>query len=100
MPAAARVGDMTSHLKTPLGPGIGSHNVLIGGKPAWRAGVDFHNCPEVDPGPKPHTGGVVVNGSGKVLINGFHAARKGDQIVEAGSPNSIETGCDKVLIGD
>ena len=44
MPLAARVGDMTAH-GTPLTPGPGSTNVLIGGMPAWRATADFHNCP-------------------------------------------------------
>ena len=34
-PPAARVGDMTSH-GTPLSPGPGSLNVLIGSRPAWR----------------------------------------------------------------
>ena len=38
MPPAARVGDQTSH-GTPLGPDPGSANVLIGGMPAWRAGL-------------------------------------------------------------
>lgn len=32
---AARIGDSTAH-GTPLGGGIGSINVLIGGRPAWR----------------------------------------------------------------
>ena len=32
---AARLGDMTAH-GSPLQPGLGSNNVLIGGKPAWR----------------------------------------------------------------
>lgn len=32
---AARLGDMTAH-GSPLAPGIGSLNVLIGGQPAWR----------------------------------------------------------------
>ena len=99
MSSAARVGDMTSHLKTPLGPGPGSHNVLIGGMPAWRAGVDFHKCTDAVPGGNPHAGGVVAIGSSTVSINGFAAARKGDQIVEAGPPNSIESGCDTVSIG-
>ena len=43
---AARVGDPTSH-GTPLGPGPGAPTVLIGGKPAWRAGSDTHVCPLV-----------------------------------------------------
>lgn len=33
---AARILDPTAHLGTPLAPGPGSTNVLIGGKPAWR----------------------------------------------------------------
>jgi len=97
MPAAARVGDMTAHGK-PLAPGTGSPNVSIGGKPAWRVGVDSHVCPLVD-GLKPHVGGVVVKGSSRVLINGSPAARQGDQIVEAGPPNSITKGCPNVQIG-
>ena len=36
MPAAARVGDNKQH-GSPLGPGPGSTNVLIGGMPAWRS---------------------------------------------------------------
>jgi len=94
---AARLGDQTSH-GTPLAPGIGSVNVLIGGMPAWRATVDFHVCPLVD-GLKPHVGGVVALGSTTVLINGLPAARQGDQIVEAGAPNAILLGAPTVLIG-
>lgn len=94
---AARVGDMTGH-GTPLGPGPGAPNVLISGKPAWRAGSDTHNCPLSD-GPKPHVGGVVAKGSTTVLIGGLPAARVGDQIVEAGAPNPITLGDPTVLIG-
>lgn len=32
---AARLGDLTAH-GSPLSPGVGSLNVLIGGQPAWR----------------------------------------------------------------
>ena len=71
---AARVGDPTSH-GTPLGPGPGAPTVLIGGKPAWRAGSDTHACPLVD-GVKPHVGGVVAMGSATVLIGGLPAARR------------------------
>jgi len=98
MPLAARVGDTTSH-GTPLGPGPGSVNVLIGGMPAWRAGSDFHACPLASPGPVPHVGGVVAMGSTTVLINNLPAARQGDSIVESGPPNSIAMGCPTVLIG-
>ena len=97
MPAAARVGDLTSH-GTPLGPGPGFPLVLIGGQPAWRAGVDTHACPLVT-GVVPHVGGVVAMGSLTVLIGGVPAARQGDQIVEAGPPNAIAFGMLTVLIG-
>jgi uncharacterized Zn-binding protein involved in type VI secretion len=72
--------------------------VLIGKKPAWRAVADTHACPLVD-GLKPHVGGVVAVGSTTVFIEGFPAARVGDQIVEAGAPNPIVTGEPTVLIG-
>ncbi len=94
---AARIGDQTSH-GTPMAPGPGSLNVLIGNKPAWRAFSDFHACPLFD-GPKPHVGGVVAMGSITVLINGLPAARQGDQVVEAGAPNAILLGEPTVLIG-
>jgi uncharacterized Zn-binding protein involved in type VI secretion len=94
---AARVGDTTGH-GTPLGPGPGCPTVLIGGKPAWRAGSDTHVCPLFD-GPKPHVGGVVAKGSATVLIGGLPAARVGDQVVEAGAPNPIAMGEPTVLIG-
>ncbi|HYR06162.1 MAG TPA: PAAR domain-containing protein [Longimicrobium sp.] len=94
---AARLADSTAHGK-PLSPGPGSTNVLIGGKPAWRAGSDFHVCPLFD-GPKPHVGGVVAMGSTTVLINGLPAARVGDQVVEAGPPDPIVSGDFTVLIG-
>jgi uncharacterized Zn-binding protein involved in type VI secretion len=96
MPAAARVGDMTIH-GTPLGPGPGSATVLIGGMPAWRAGLDYHACPLV--GPPPHTGGIVKVGSSTVLINGLQAARQGDVIAEAGAHNMISMGEPTVMIG-
>jgi len=99
MPAAARIGDPTSH-GTPLAPGPGSANVLIGGMPAWRAASDMHTCPQIVPpfGP-PHVGGVVTMGSATVLINHLPAARQGDIIAEAGPPNSILMGCPTVQIG-
>jgi len=98
MPPAATVGNMTSH-GTPLSPAPGSINVLIGGKPAWRAGIDFHACPLVDPPGKPHVGGVVSAGSTTVIINNFPAARMGDSIIEVGPPNPIVLGVPNVLIG-
>ena len=93
---AARLGDPTSH-GTPLGPGPGSPTVLIGGRPAWRAVVDFHACPLFN-GPSPHVGGVAALGSLTVLIGGLPAARQGDVVVEA-PPNTILLGELTVLIG-
>ena len=94
---AARVADQTSH-GTPLSPGPGAATVLIGGRPAWRAGLDFHTCP-LSNGPQPHVGGTVAVGSTSVMIGGAFAARQGDQIVEAGPPNTIAQGEMTVLIG-
>lgn len=95
--SAARVGDSTSH-GTPLAPGPGCPTVLIGGRPAWRAGSDTHVCP-LSNGPSPHVGGMVAVGSTSVLIGGMPAARMGDSIVEAGGPNAIAVGDATVLIG-
>jgi uncharacterized Zn-binding protein involved in type VI secretion len=97
MPFAARVGDLTSH-GTPLGPGPGSIDVMIGGQPAWRATSDTHACPLLTV-LVPHVGGVVAMGSLTVLINNMAAARQGDQVVEAGPPNVIAMGCPIVEIG-
>ena len=96
MPPAAREGDATAH-GTPLAGG-GSPDVIVGGKPAWRAVSDFHSCPLAS-GPSPHGGGVVTTGSTTVLINGLPAARQGDVIVENGPPNTIVTGASTVMIG-
>ncbi len=97
MPSAARLGDPTSH-GTPLAPGPGSTNVIIGGMPAWRALADFHTCPLIS-GLVPHVGGMVTLGSTTVLINNQPAARQGDMITESGPPNSIVLGCPTVQIG-
>jgi uncharacterized Zn-binding protein involved in type VI secretion len=94
---AARMGDLTSH-GTPLAPGPGSVNVLIGGMPAWRVGMDFHVCPLVT-ALVPHAGGMVAMGSMTVLINGVPAVRAGDMVIEAGPPNAIVAGEPTVLIG-
>jgi uncharacterized Zn-binding protein involved in type VI secretion len=102
MPAAARVGDLTSHASTPLtpaAPGMGSPNVLIGGLPAWRATIDVHICPLAN-GPQPHVGGFVAKGSTTVYINNLPAVRQGDQVMEGGAgPNPIVGGLQTVQIG-
>lgn len=97
MPAAARLGDNTAH-GTPLGPGLGSPNVLVGGRPAWRCLIDEHVCP-LSESAKAHVGGKVQKGSSKVFINGYPAAVQGNVIVEIGVSNSIIEGCGKVQIG-
>lgn len=94
---AARVTDSTSH-GTPLSPGPGCPNVLIGGMPAWRVGTDSHICPLFN-GPQPHVGGTVAMGSMTVRIGGLFAARQGDMVVEAGGPNPIVGGEPTVMIG-
>lgn len=87
---------MTSH-GTPLAPGPGSVTVLVGGRPAWRSGSDFHACPLFN-GLVPHVGGMVALGSLTVLINGLPAVRQGDFVAEA-PPNTIVLGEPTVLIG-
>lgn len=94
---AARVGDATAH-GSPLAPGPGCPTVLIGGRPAWRAGSDTHICALFD-GPKPHVGGAIVVGSATVFVGGLPAARQGDRIIEAGPPNAVIVGDPTVLIG-
>ena len=102
MPPAARLGDETTH-GTPLAPGPGSVNVIIGGQPAWRAEIDQHACPAVN-----ITGadgvGAVMKGSATVMINGMMACRIGDIVVEKpglamGTMNPILEGCPTVVIG-
>jgi uncharacterized Zn-binding protein involved in type VI secretion len=95
---AARVGDLTSH-GSPLLPGIGSPNVMIGNKPAWRTEIDTHACPVVKV-LIPDGGGVVVMGSPTVFINFMMACRISDIVVEIpGGPNAIAAGCPTVFIG-
>ena len=63
-------------------------------------GADIHSCQTPLPIP-PHGGGVVINGSKTVLINGLPACRMGDTILEpVGPPNKITTGYLTVLIGN
>lgn len=95
--AAVRFGDMTSH-GTPLNASPGSTNVLIGGKPAWRALIDVHICPLFS-GNVPHIGGVVPQASTTVFINGSPAVRMNDDVMENGLTNKIVSGEVTVLIG-
>ena len=96
-PMAARVGDLTTH-GSMLAPGTGSPNVLIGGLPAWRVGMDMCAC--TAPGFGPHGAGPTALGAVTVLINNMPAARVGDWVTEPnGGPNVIVSGCINVFIG-
>ncbi len=68
------------------------------GKPGARIG-DHHVCPMVDPGPKPHVGGPVVQGNPTVMVGGMPAATLGDQCVCCGPPDAIAQGEPTVMIG-
>jgi uncharacterized Zn-binding protein involved in type VI secretion len=93
--AAARVGDPTLHGGKLAGPGC--VNVMIGGKPAARAG-DSHVCP-LSNGPQPHVGGLISAGSKSVFIGGLPAARMDDACLCVGSATKIAAGDLTVLIG-
>lgn len=103
MPAAARLGDPTTH-GAPTAPGPGSTDVLIGGQPAWRAMIDQHACPAVSVSGADGVGSV-LKGSATVLVNSQMACRQMDIIVEKpgsamGPANPIAMGCPTVLIGE
>jgi uncharacterized Zn-binding protein involved in type VI secretion len=83
MPAAARVGDPTSHPGVIGPPGVTS--VLIGGQPAATVGTP-HTCSFPPPPPHPPST-IVPPGSLTVLIGGQPAARVGD-LAGCGSPIS------------
>ncbi len=73
MPAAARVGDISTHGGTITGPGVAT--VLIGGQPAAVAG-DLHSCP-LPPQHGPSVSPFPL-GSTTVMIAGRPALRVGD----------------------
>jgi uncharacterized Zn-binding protein involved in type VI secretion len=92
MGAAARVGDVTNHGGTVIGPGVPT--VMIGGKPAAVMG-DNHAC--VIPPPTPHlpTSPFII-GSATVMIGGKPALRTTDACV-CGAMAAV--GCPTVMIG-
>jgi len=103
MPPAARVSDSTTH-GSPLAPGPGSPNVLIGGMPAWRTLIDQHACPAVSISGADGVG-MVQMGSPTVLINNMMACRLGDIVMEIpglamGPVNPIIMGEMTVMIGE
>jgi len=95
---AARFGDIGSGHGCHFPPSNaveGSENVIINGRPAVRLGDAFavHVCP-VDGGPHPR---VLASGSHSVLFNGRPAGRLGDSIDCGGV---VLTGSGNVLIGE
>ncbi|MEG3437613.1 PAAR domain-containing protein [Pannus brasiliensis CCIBt3594] len=77
MPPAVRVGDISNHGGTIVGPGVS--NVLIGGKPAAVVG-DSHLCALPPSGHQP-TASIFPAGSAKVLIGGRPALRTTDACI-------------------
>jgi uncharacterized Zn-binding protein involved in type VI secretion len=74
MPATARVGDVSNHGGTIVGPGVAT--VLVGGMPAAVAG-DTHVCSLPPSGHQPTASPFPV-GSATVLIGGMPALRVTD----------------------
>jgi uncharacterized Zn-binding protein involved in type VI secretion len=67
--------------------------------PAARVG-DWHECPEVDPGPILHVGGPILPPcEPTVIIAGQPAARVGDHAKCVPSIDTIAVGENSVLIG-
>ncbi len=92
MPAAARVGDVSTHGGTLIGPGEAT--VLIGGMPAAVAG-DSHAC-VLPPNSHQPTVSPFPAGSATVLIGGKPAVRVGDSALCGAAP---AVGCPTVIIG-
>ena len=92
MPAAARVGDTSTHGGTIVGPGVAT--VLIGGMPAAVAG-DMHVCSLPPTGHQP-TASAFPSGSTTVLIGGRPAVRTSDACI-CGAMAAV--GAPTVMIG-
>ncbi len=90
MPGAARVGDLTVHGGTVVGPGVAT--VLVGGMPAAVVG-DMHACPIPPPSHVPSS--PFVAGSATVLVGGRPALRAGDSCACGAS---VPVGCPTVVI--
>lgn len=92
MPAAACVGDLSTHGGTITGPGVAT--VLIGGLPAAVAG-DLHAC-VLPPNSHQPTVSPFPMGSATVLIGGRPALRVGDACL-CGAASAV--GNPTVMIG-
>lgn len=94
MPAAARVGDVTTHGGVIVGPG--APTVLIGGMPAAVMG-DLHACAIVPTPVTPHLpSSPFLLGSTTVLICGKPSIRATD-VCLCGANAAV--GCPTVIIG-
>ncbi|MBT9373066.1 PAAR domain-containing protein [Rhizobium sp. CSW-27] len=70
------------------------------GKPAARLS-DYHLCPMVDPGPKPHIGGPILPAcSTNILIGNLPAARVTDKALCIGPPDTIIQGSPTVFFNN
>ncbi len=92
MPAAARVGDTTTHGGTIVGPGVAT--VLIGSMPAAVVG-DTHVC-SLPPNAHPLTVSIFPSGSSTVLVGGVPALRTTDTAI-CGAMSAV--GAPTVMIG-
>lgn len=92
MPAAARVGDVSNHGGTIIGPG--APTVLIGGMPAAVV-TDTHICSLPPTGHQP-TVSIFPAGSTTVMIQGLPAVRISDACI-CGAMAAV--GCPTVMIG-
>ena len=57
-----------------------------------------HTCPMVDPGPKPHVGGPVMDGVPFVRVNGMLVATVGSKCTCSGPPDTIAAGSTLVKV--
>jgi uncharacterized Zn-binding protein involved in type VI secretion len=92
MPAAARLGDTSTHGGAIIGPSVPT--VLIGGMPAAVVG-DNHVCP-LPPVAHQPTVSPFPMGSTTVLIGGMPALRVGDTCLCGAAP---AVGCPTVMVG-
>jgi uncharacterized Zn-binding protein involved in type VI secretion len=92
MPAAARVGDISTHGGMVTGPGVAT--VLVAGQPAAVAG-DMHTCVLPPNGHQPTISPFPL-GSATVFIAGRPALRTGDTCV-CGAMAAV--GAPTVLLG-
>ncbi|MCP4121843.1 MAG: type VI secretion protein [Bacteroidetes bacterium] len=60
--------------------------------------TDMHACPQSNPGPVPHVGMMIVEGSANVMANGLGVARVGDKAICVGATDSISAGSGSVFV--